>query len=271
MSKLDDLKNILRDMGRVMVAFSGGVDSSFLLRVGKEVLGDNILAVTARSETYPQAELEEAKKIAQLIGIRHLIITSEELEIPGFQDNPPNRCYYCKKELFEKLKELAVQEGIDFIADGSNCDDLGDHRPGMLAARELGVRSPLKEAGLTKKEIREYSYVLGLPTWEKPSFACLASRFPYGEKISQEKLRRVDRAEEFLRAKGFKQLRVRHHDGIARIEVDKKDLGKFLQYNLATEVVAKLKELGFNYITLDLEGYRMGSMNEVLPLEMKRK
>ena len=141
----------------------------------------------------------------------------------------------------------------------------------MLAARELGVRSPLKEAGLTKKEIREYSYALGLPTWEKPSFACLASRFPYGEKISQEKLRRVDRAEEFLRAKGFKQLRVRHHDGIARIEVDKKDLGKFLQYNLATEVVAKLKELGFNYITLDLEGYRMGSMNEVLPLEMKRK
>lgn len=271
LTKLDHLKNILRDMGRVMVAFSGGVDSSFLLCVGREVLGDNILAVTARSETYPQAELEEAKKIARLLSVRHLIITSEELEIPGFQDNPSNRCYFCKKELFGKLKEIGAKEGIDFIVDGTNYDDLRDHRPGMLAARESGVRSPLKEAGLTKKDIREYSHLLGLPTWEKPSFACLASRFPYGEKITREKLRRVDRAEEYLRSKGFKQLRVRHHEGIARIEVDRRDIRRFLQDDLSREIIMKLKELGFNYITLDLEGYRMGSMNETLLPEIENK
>lgn len=271
LTKLDYLKNILKDMGRVIVAFSGGVDSSFLLRVAKEVLGDKILAVTACSETYPQAELEEAKKIAQLLSVRHLIISSEELEIPGFQDNPSNRCYFCKKELFGKLKEIGAKEGIDLIVDGTNHDDLGDHRPGMLAARELGVRSPLTEAGLTKKDIREYSHLLGLPTWEKPSFACLASRFPYGEKITREKLRRVDRAEEYLKSKGFKQLRVRHHEGIARIEVDRRDIRRFLQDNLSREIIMKLKELGFTYITLDLEGYRMGSMNETLVPEIENK
>jgi uncharacterized protein len=266
LSKLDRLKNILKEMERVLVAFSGGVDSSFLLRVGKEVLGDNILAVTACSATYPQAELETAKQIAQLLDVRHIIIDSEELDIPEFQDNPPNRCYYCKKELFGKLKELAFQEGIGFVVDGSNVDDLGDHRPGMVAAQEMGIRSPLREAGLTKREIRAYSKDLGLSTWEKPPFACLSSRFPYGEKITREKLYRVDQAEEYLRNKGFRQIRVRHHDTIARIEVYKSDLGKFLEIGLAEEVVTKLKELGFKYVTLDLEGYRSGSMNEVLTL-----
>ncbi len=263
-AKLDRLKEILREMGKVVVAYSGGADSTFLLKVGQEVLGKNILAVTATSETYPQAELEEAKRMTGLMGIRHQIIASEELDIPGFRANPTDRCYFCKKELFTKLSEVACQEGFQAVVDGSNYDDLGDHRPGMQAARELGVRSPLQEAQLTKEDVRAYSAQLGLSTWDKPSFACLSSRFPYGEEINEEKLRMVDQAEAFLRTQGFRQVRVRHHGTIARIEVDPGELNRFLEQDLTRETVAWLKKLGFTYVTLDLQGFRSGSMNEVL-------
>lgn len=263
-NKYDGLKRILAGLEKVIVAFSGGVDSTFLAKVAYDVLGSGALAVTATSETYPSDELEEAKKLAQLIGIRHILIESNELEIPGYSKNPTNRCYYCKSELFTKLKDVLDKENFKFIADGSNYDDQNDYRPGMTAAKELGVVSPLKEAGLTKADIRVLSRMLGLPTWDKPSFACLSSRFPYGHDITIEKLRMVDQAEKFLRQFKFKQLRVRIHGDVARIEVTKEDMVRFFEGGLGEQVAKKLKEIGFNYITLDLQGYRTGSMNEVL-------
>jgi uncharacterized protein len=267
--KLSTLKTELQSLESVVIAFSGGVDSTFLSKVAFDVLHKKALTVTATSATYPQAELEEAKKLARSIGIEHMVIVSEEVDIPGFSNNPPDRCYYCKGELFSKLKDIAVKKGYRCVIEGSNFDDLDDFRPGMKAARELGVKSPLKDAGLTKKDIRALSRKMGLPTWDKPSFACLASRFPYGNLITAEKLRTVDACERYLRELGFRQIRVRHHETIARIEVAPEELPKLLSDGMRTKALGRLRELGFTYVTLDLQGYRTGSMNEVLPEQLR--
>jgi len=267
--KYQRLRQTIADMGSALVAFSAGVDSTFVLKVAHDVLGDKVLAVTARSVTYPATELQEARQLAASIGVRHRVVESKEINIPGFSNNPPNRCYYCKTELYDILTDIARQEGIPYILDGTNYDDIRDHRPGMKATEEHGVRSPLKEVGLTKDEIRLLSKRLNLPTWDKPSFACLSSRFPYGDKITVEKLLMVEAAENFLRQFKFKQLRVRHHDKIARIELGKEDMIRVVTTDIGDQIVAKFKELGYTYVTLDLQGYRTGSMNEVLlQLEM---
>jgi len=265
--KMENLKDKLRRMGRVVIAFSGGVDSTFLVKVAYEVLGKNVIAVTAASSTYPKTELEEAKRLARLIGVRHIIVNSEETEVENFKQNPPNRCYYCKKELFSKLKEIAKKEKINYVLDGTNYDDLTDFRPGMKALRELNIISPLKDAKLTKEDIRNLSKLMNLDTWDKPACACLASRFPYGIRITKERLDRVEKAENVIRNLGIRQLRVRYHNEIARIEVNKKDMQLLLEHS--DSIVKKFKELGFIYVTLDMEGYRTGSLNEVLRNEGK--
>jgi uncharacterized protein len=264
-TKTQKLKEIFRSMGRVLVAYSGGVDSTLLLRVAKDTLGDgNVLAVTSLSPLYPDRELTRAKKLAQEMGVRHLLIESNELEIEGFSKNPPIRCYYCKKELFGELRNLAQKEEIHFIVEGSTLDDEKDHRPGRKAIQELGIRSPLKEAMFTKAEVRELSNALGLSTWDKPSFACLASRFPYGEEITGDKLKMVDEAEDFLFGLGFKQVRVRHHGNLARVEIYPEEIERLTDRSLREKVVSHLKKIGYNYVTVDLQGFRSGSMNEVL-------
>lgn len=262
-TKLDRLREILVSLGSVLVAFSGGVDSSFLLKMALDTLGpERVLAVTAASETYFPEEVEAARALAQSLEARHLVITTTELEQEEFATNPPERCYFCKRHLMSELVALARGEGLAAVVDGSNWDDLGDYRPGARAARELGVRSPLQEAGLTKAEIRAFSRQLSLPTWDKPSLACLASRFPYWTRITREELRQVAQAEGFLRRLGFRQLRVRHHGSLARIEVLPEDFPRLLQ--VAEQVRQRFQELGYVYVTMDLTGYRTGSMNEIL-------
>lgn len=265
--KLNKLMDLLKDMGSVVVGFSGGVDSTFLLKVAKDALNTKVMAITATSSTFPEREMKEAINFANKIGVKHMLIKSEELEIEGFSKNPKNRCYYCKKELFSKMLNIAKEEGFKYVVDGANCDDVGDYRPGMTAARELGVRSPLMEAGLTKKDIRVLSREMNLPTWDKPSFACLSSRVPYGQEITKEKLNMIDAAEQYLLDKGFSQVRVRHHGDIARIEVGPGERAKFFDLELMDNIADRFKEIGFNYVTLDLKGYRTGSMNEVISRE----
>ena len=264
--KLDTLQHLLQGMGSLVLAYSGGVDSTFLLKVAKDALGDNVLAVTAVSPTYTQEEYERACKTARSLGVRHLTIQTNELENPEFLKNSPRRCYYCKRELFQKLRTIADQEGILFVADASNQDDCSDYRPGRIAGKEAGIRSPLIEAGFRKNEIRALSREMGLPTWDLPAMACLASRFPHGEFLTLEKIKRVDQAEKFLRDLGFQQVRVRSHDRLSRIELDPVLVYKFTEFfRLRAKILRELKRLGFVYVTLDLEGYRTGSLNEVLP------
>ena len=258
------LQDYLRSLGSVAVAFSSGVDSTFLLKVSHDVLGERAIAVTAASCSFPKRELKEAEDFCRQNGIRHIVCQSEELDIEGFRQNPKNRCYLCKHELFEKIWAIAREHGLAAVAEGSNMDDNGDYRPGLIAVRELGVKSPLREAKLNKAEIRTLSRQLGLPTWNKQSFACLSSRFVYGETISEEKLTMVDRAEQLLLDLGFHQVRVRIHDTIARIEILPEEFERILADDVRKRIYAQLKSFGFTYVTLDLLGYRTGSMNETL-------
>lgn len=262
--KYELLKNDLKSLGSVVVAFSGGVDSTFLLKTAFDVIGDKVIAVTARSSTYPEREYKEAKEFTEKYGIKHIVIVSEELDVDGFSDNPINRCYLCKNELFHKIRDIANKNGIDHVAEGSNYDDLSDYRPGLKAVSEHKVISPLRRVQLTKEEIRLLSRDHNITTWNKPSFACLSSRFPYGHKITKEKLEMVDKAEQFLIDQGFCQIRVRHHGEIARIEVSLYEIEKFFDTKLMQVIYDKFKEIGFNYTALDLKGYRTGSMNETL-------
>ena len=265
--KYERLKEYIKSLGSVVVAFSGGVDSTFLLKTAHDVLGDKAMAVTASSCSFPERELNAAKEFCRENGIKHEVCKSEELDIDGFRQNPVNRCYLCKHELFEKIIDIAAENGYENVAEGSNMDDIGDYRPGLQAIEELKVKSPLRAAGLYKEEIRQLSKQLGLPTWNKPSFACLASRFVYGETISEEKLGMVERAEQLMIDLGFRQVRVRIHDRLARIEVLPEELERVTQPDIREKINEELKKYGFSYVTLDLAGYRTGSMNETLDIK----
>lgn len=263
------LEEIINQMENAVVAFSGGVDSTYLLYIAKRVLGERVIAVIACSLSFPEREYNEARAFCEKNGIEHITVESEELDIEGFSQNPVNRCYLCKSELFTKIREIAKQRNIRFILEGTSTDDMGDYRPGLQAISEMEIQSPLRQAGLSKAEIRQLSRELGLPTWDKQSFACLSSRFPYGETITSEKLRMVDKAEQYLLDLGLRQVRVRIHGKLARIETDEEGFERITSEQNRLAVHKRLKEIGFTYVSLDLKGYRTGSMNETLSAAVK--
>ncbi len=271
--KLSEVKNILKDLEKVVVAFSSGVDSTVLLKISLDVLGKkNVLAVTASSPTFPEEELKEAALLAKKLGASWLTFKSKEFKNPKFRENPPNRCYYCKKELFFQLKSLSREKGYKNLVDGTNADDLKDYRPGLKALKELGVRSPLAEAGLKKEEVREVAKALGLPNHDKPSLACLASRFPYYTPLTLKDLKKIAEGESFLRKSGFSQIRLRHHGNLARLEIAPQDFSRLLKnQSVREQIVNFLYSLGYAFVTLDLEGYRSGSLNKTLKSSNKEK
>lgn len=265
--KLDKLKNIIKEKQKIAVAFSAGVDSTFLLKVCRDELGDNVVAITVNAPMQPRNEIEDARKLVKSLEVKHIEINLGYSRFQEIVDNPPNRCYLCKKQIFTTIIEKAESIGIEYIADGSNMDDLGDYRPGMKALKELEVISPLLDAELTKDDIRNLSRGMGLPTWDKPALSCLATRIPYGNKITMEKLETIEKAENYLKLLGFKQFRVRHHGDIARIEISRDEMCRFLDLEIFKKVTKGIKKMGFKHVTLDLEGYNRGSMNWVVEKE----
>ena len=268
-NKLKRLKEIIADYGSLAVGFSGGVDSSFLIAVAHEILGDRLIAVTGVDASIPEREVKEAKAFCEERGIRQILCTVDPLKEESFRNNSPDRCYFCKHGIFTEIKRIASENGIDYVAEGSNMDDLGDYRPGLRAVEELGVKSPLREAGMYKADIRQISNAMGLPTWSKPAYACLASRFVYGEEITEEKLYMIDRAEQFLIEHGFLEERVRMHGNVARIEVPPADIPRLASDEIRTAVYDEFRKLGFMYVALDMKGYRTGSMNATLNTDNK--
>jgi pyridinium-3,5-biscarboxylic acid mononucleotide sulfurtransferase len=267
--RYDQLLRHLQSFDSVIVAFSAGVDSTLLMRASRDALGaDRVVAVTGLSDTYPEEEMKEARELAGELGVEHVMARTEELTDPRYAQNSHQRCFFCKSELYSRLNAVREERGFDVVIDGTNADDLGDHRPGLRAARDLGVRSPFEEIGMTKDEIRRISNELGLRTWDKPAFACLSSRFPYGTPITVEKLKQVAEAERVLRQLGFQGFRVRHHEKIARIEVPPEDFVRIVEYH--DEIVTGIKAAGYRFVTLDLKGYTSGSLNEELPVKLRQ-